>query len=56
MWQKGPPTEQEALEVMVAYLSIMEPEKRRKLLLLAERYARESTPLLVQDNDTARRP
>lgn len=51
MWQKGRPSEQETLALTLIYLRILEPERRQQLLELAERYARESSPPIAQDNE-----
>jgi hypothetical protein len=51
MWRKGRPSEQEALQLTLVYLRINEPERRRALLALAERYAQESSPPIAQDNE-----
>ena len=36
--------------MMLAYLNIHEPERRRELLALAEKYAQETRPPIAQDN------
>jgi hypothetical protein len=51
MWRKGRASEKEALEMILLYLSIHDPDRRRELLSLAERYANESSPPIVEDND-----
>lgn len=51
MWRFGRASDEEALRMVVAYLSINEPERRRELLELAEKYAKETcAPPIVQDN------
>ncbi len=51
MWRFGRASDEEALKMVVAYLSINEPERRREILDLAERYARETkAPPISQDN------
>lgn len=43
MSKLGRPSDEEALRVLIAYYSIVEPEKRAVVLELVEKYAREST-------------
>lgn len=57
MWNFGRASDEEALKLVVAYLNISEPERRRELVALAEQYQQESLPLakterpsLWQDN------
>lgn len=50
MWKYGQPSDKEALEIILRYLQISDPEKRKELMALAEKYARESTPSIIQDN------
>ena len=38
----GRPSDEEALRIVIAFCSIMEPEKRAELLQLAETFARQS--------------
>jgi hypothetical protein len=40
--------------MVLAYLSINEPDRRRELLALAEKYARQSSPPVAQDNHDRR--
>lgn len=53
----GRPSEEEALRMVIAFYSIMEPEKRVELIKLAETFARESqvvdgcTHFLLLDRD-----
>lgn len=51
MWRHGPPTAQEALQFMLIYLSLTEPDRRQELLALAQKFARETNGPLVQDNE-----
>ncbi|WP_211908011.1 hypothetical protein [Tardiphaga alba] len=51
VWRFGRASDAEALKMVVAYLSINEPERRREIFLLAEKYAKETAALpLSQDN------
>lgn len=50
MWKKGRPSEREALELILRYLSIDDPEKRKQLFELAEKFARESSPPLATED------
>jgi hypothetical protein len=51
VWRFGRASDEEALKMVVAYLSINEPERRREILELAEKYAKEtSAPPISQDN------
>jgi hypothetical protein len=57
MWNISRASDDEALRLVSAFLQIHEPERRRKLLDIAERMARRSTkpvgtlPLVSQDNE-----
>lgn len=51
MWRFGRASDEEALKMVVAYLSINEPERRREIFELAEKYASETkAPPVAQDN------
>jgi len=57
MWNFGRASDDEALELVVAYLNISEPERRREIVALVKKHQRESVPLapkakpsLWQDN------
>ena len=57
MWNFGCASDDEALELVVAYLNISEPERRREIAALAKKYQTESVtlaknerPSLWQDN------
>jgi hypothetical protein len=51
VWRFGRASDEEALKIVVAYLSINEPERRREIFDLAEKYAKETkAPPISQDN------
>lgn len=51
VWRFGRASDEEALKMVVAYLSINEPERRREIFELAEKYAHETkAPPISQDN------
>jgi hypothetical protein len=50
VWRVGRASDEEALKMVLAYLSINEPERRRELLALAEKFAGETRPPVPQDN------
>jgi len=51
VWRIGRASDEEALKMVVAYLSINEPERRREVLELAEKFAKETVaPPVSQDN------
>jgi hypothetical protein len=51
VWRFGRASDEEALKMVVAYLSINEPERRREIFELAEKYALETkAPPIAQDN------
>jgi hypothetical protein len=51
VWRFGRASDEEALKMVVAYLSINEPERRREIFDLAEKYAQETkAPPISQDN------
>jgi hypothetical protein len=51
VWRFGRASDEEALKMVVAYLSINEPDRRREVFELAEKYARETkAPPVSQDN------
>lgn len=56
MWEFGRASDNEALKLVVAYLNISSPERRRELVALAEKYQKEAVPIepkkqsLWQDN------
>jgi hypothetical protein len=51
VWRFGRASDEEALKMVVAYLSINEPERRRELFELAEKYAKDTcAPPIAQDN------
>ncbi|WP_299803775.1 hypothetical protein [Tardiphaga sp.] len=49
VWRFGRASDEEALQMVLAYLRINDPKRRRELLDLAEKYASETAPV-VQDN------
>jgi hypothetical protein len=49
MFEHGRPSEKEALEMILLYFQVTEPERRRKLFELAEQYAKECGLTLVRD-------
>jgi hypothetical protein len=51
VWRFGRASDEEALKMVVTYLTINEPERRREIFELAEKYARETcAPPISQDN------
>jgi hypothetical protein len=50
VWRVGRASDEEALRMVLAYLSIHDPARRRELLTLAEKYAAENSPSIAQDN------
>jgi hypothetical protein len=51
VWRIGRASDEEALKMVVTYLSINEPERRREILELAEKFAKETVaPSISQDN------
>lgn len=50
MWEYGKATDKEALELMVRYLKIKDPDRRREIFQLADQYAGEASSLIFQDN------
>jgi hypothetical protein len=61
MWEFGRASDAEALRLVVAFLKIKEPERRRELIELAEMYQSITRPLpqpaqhMSQDNTAQRR-
>lgn len=49
MWNFGRASDDEALELVVAYLNISEPERRREIVALAKKHQKESAPLAKQE-------
>lgn len=45
MWNFGRASDDEAVKLVVAYLNISEPERRKDILALAAEYQRRSVPL-----------
>lgn len=45
MWNFGRASDDEALKLIVAYLNISEPERRKHIVALAEEYQRTSVPI-----------
>lgn len=50
VWRIGRASDEEALKMVLAYLNINEPERRREVLALAEKFANQSVPPVPQDN------
>jgi hypothetical protein len=51
VWRFGRASDEEALKMVVTYLTINEPERRREIFELAEKYAKETcSPPISQDN------
>jgi len=50
VWRFGRASDEEALKMVLAYLSIHDPARRRELLALAEKYAAQTSPPVAQDN------
>lgn len=51
VWRFGRASDEEALKMVVTYLTINEPERRREIFELAEKYAKETAaPPVSQDN------
>jgi hypothetical protein len=51
VWRFGRASDEEALKMVVAYLGINEPERRREIFDLAEKYAQHTkAPPIAQDN------
>jgi hypothetical protein len=44
LWKSGTPSDTETLELLRSYISINEPEQRRRLFELAQRLARKTIP------------
>jgi len=58
MWELGRASDAEALRLMLAFLRVNEPERRKALIDLAELFERNSAPLpkkvmhkITQDNE-----
>lgn len=51
MWEYGQATDKEALELVLRYLKIKDPDRRREIFDLAEQYASDSSSLIFQDNN-----
>jgi hypothetical protein len=50
VWRFGRASDEEALRIVLAYLKINDPERRKEIMTLAEAYAEASEAQLVQDN------
>jgi hypothetical protein len=50
VWRYGRASDEEALRIVLAYLKINDPERRREIMTLAETCAEASEAQLVQDN------
>ncbi|KZD21417.1 hypothetical protein A4A58_13680 [Tardiphaga robiniae] len=51
VWRFGRASDEEALKMVVTYLTINEPERRREIFELAEKYAKKTcAPPISQDN------
>jgi hypothetical protein len=51
VWRYGRASDEEALKMVLAYLKINEPERRKEVLTLAETYAEiTGAPPITQDN------
>jgi hypothetical protein len=56
LWKSGTPSDTESLELLRSYVSINEPEQRRRLFELAQRLARETVPPTRTAGDAAKSP
>lgn len=50
VWRYGRASDEEALRMVLAYLKINDPERRKEVMALAEGHADASETQLVQDN------
>ena len=50
MWRIGRASDEEALKMVLAYLRIHDPARRREVLALAEKHAGQESPPVSQDN------